>query len=153
MTLLTRGTLLAAAAAAAVLSGCASVPRATPEKDLAAKQFPAPSPGHAAVYVYRNEYYGSAARMSLLLNGQAVGDTTGHTFVWFWVGAGKHQIVSKAENEFVLDLDAKPGATYFVWQEAKMGMLSARSQLHLVDEATGKAGVAECQLVENAFAR
>lgn len=149
----TRGPLLAAAAAAALLTGCAGVPRAASEKDLAAKQFPVPSPGHAAVYVYRNEYVGSAMRMSLLLNGQAVGDTTGHTFVWFWVGAGKHQIVSKAENDFVLDLDAKPGATYFIWQEARMGLFSARSQLHLVDEATGKAGVAECELVENAFPR
>ncbi len=105
------------------------------------------------MYVYRNEYYGGPQKLGVFLNGQPAGDTTGHTFVWFWVGAGKHQLMSKGENEFALDLDARPGATYFVWQEAKSGLWTLRSQLHLVDEATGKAGVAECQLVENPFPR
>jgi hypothetical protein len=148
MTLDARRSILTAALAAALLAGCASVPKAAPELDLAAKQFQPPKPGLAAVYVYRNEAFGAAARMSVLLNGQLVGDTASRSFLYFWVGPGKHQLVSKAENDSALDLEAKAGATYFVWQEMKMGVFGPRSKLQLVDEATGKAGVAECSLVD-----
>jgi hypothetical protein len=145
----TRRTLLAALAAA-LLAACASVPKAPPERDLAAKQFQPPAPGNASLYVYRHEAFGGAVRMSLLLNGQHVGDTGPRSFVWVGLSPGKHQLVSKAENDSVLELEAQPGATYFVWQEVKMGLMSARSKLQLVDDATGKAGVASCQLVETA---
>lgn len=37
------------------------------------------------------------------------------------------------------------GATY-VWQEVKMGFIAARSKLQVVDEATGRKGVAETAL-------
>jgi hypothetical protein len=145
-----RPSLLAAALAAALLAGCASVPKAAPELDLAAKQFQSPKPGQAALYVYRNEAFGAAARMSVLLDGQHVGDTASRSFLLVPVAPGKHQLVSKAENESTLELDAKAGDTYFVWQEVKMGAFSPRSKLQLVDEAKGKAGVAECSLVDTA---
>jgi hypothetical protein len=140
---------LIAASAAALLVACASVPKAPPERDLAAKQFQPPAPGNASLYVYRNEAFGGVARMSLLLNGQHVGDTGPRSFVWLGLSPGKHQLVSKAENDSTLELEAKPGETYFVWQEVKMGLMSPRSKLQLVDEATGKAGVASCDLVES----
>ena len=38
------------------------------------------------------------------------------------------------------------GKTYFVWQEVKMGMFSARSRLGLVEAAKGQAGVKSCGL-------
>ena len=37
------------------------------------------------------------------------------------------------------------GATY-VWQEVKMGFIAARGKLQVVDEATGRKGVAETAL-------
>ena len=45
-------------------------------------------------------------------------------------------------------LNTVAGRNYFLWQEVKMGMISGRSNLQEVDEATGKAGVAECKLVQ-----
>jgi hypothetical protein len=45
-------------------------------------------------------------------------------------------------------VNASAGRNYFVWQEVKMGMWQAGSMLHLVDEVTGKAGVAECKLIQ-----
>jgi hypothetical protein len=147
MNTLTRRALLALTAAA-VLAGCASVPKAPPELDLAAKQFQPPAPGNASLYVYRHESFGGAVRMSLLVDGRHVGDTGPRSFVWLGLAPGKHQLVSKAENDSVLELEAQPGATYFVWQEVKMGLMSARSKLQLVDEATGKAAVASCALVD-----
>jgi hypothetical protein len=39
------------------------------------------------------------------------------------------------------------GKIYYVWQEVKMGMFSARSALHQVDAAKGQKGVEESKLV------
>ena len=56
-------------------------------------------------------------------------------------------MISKAENDSVLDLTAVAGKIYYVWQEVKMGLFLARSQLQPVDEKTGQAGVLESKLV------
>lgn len=64
------------------------------------------------------------------------------------IAPGKHTLVGKAENESAVDFTAKPGQNLFVWQEVKMGILSARNRLELVDEERGRSGVAECELTE-----
>ena len=133
--------------AAVLASGCASVPMASPERDSAAKSFSV-KPGKANIYVYRNESMGAAIKFTLALDGKLVGSTASKTYVLLEVDPGKHTLISKAENDSVLAVTAASGRNYFVWQEVKMGMLSARSSLQLVDEATGKAGVAECKLIE-----
>jgi len=141
--------VLAAGALAAVVlaSGCASVEMASPEMDTSAKSY-AVKPNKANIYVYRNEVMGSALKMPVALNGRMVGDTASKTFLLLEVDPGSHTIVSKTENDAVLKVDAVAGRNYFVWQEVKMGIMVARSSLHLVDEATGKAGVAECKMIE-----
>jgi hypothetical protein len=140
--------IVAGALAAAVLaSGCASVQMASTEMDTSAKSY-AVKPNKANIYVYRNEVFGAAIKMPVLLNGKAIGDTASKTYMLLEVDPGSHTIVSKAEKDSVLKVDAAAGRNYFVWQEVKMGMLQAGSLLHLVDEPTGKAGVAECKLIQ-----
>jgi PBP1b-binding outer membrane lipoprotein LpoB len=140
--------IVAGALAAAVLaSGCASVQMAAPEMDTSAKSY-AVKPNKANIYVYRNEVFGAAIKLPVLLNGRAVGDTASKTFMLLEVDPGSHTVVSKSENDAVLKVDAAAGRNYFIWQEVKMGMLQAGSMLHLVDEVTGKAGVAECKLIQ-----
>ena len=136
-----------ALAAVVLASGCASVEMASPEMDTSAKSY-AVKPNKANIYVYRNEVMGSALKMPVALNGRMVGDTASKTFLLLEVDPGSHTIVSKTENDAVLKVDAVAGRNYFVWQEVKMGMMVARSSLHLVDEATGKAGVAECKMIQ-----
>jgi hypothetical protein len=133
---------------AALVSGCASVPMANSERDTQAKTFAGPAAGKANVYVYRNEAIGSLVKMDLVLNGKPIGQTTGMTFVVLEVPPGKHNLVSKSENESRIELVTEAGKNYFVWQEVKMGVLYARNLLQLVDEKTGKAGVAECSLID-----
>lgn len=123
--------------------------KATTGQDQAAKTY-AVKPDKANIYVYRNEQMGAAIKMPVLLDGRAVGDTAAKTFILLEVAPGPHTIVSKTENDATLKVDALAGRNYFVWQEVKMGMMMARSQLHLVDEAQGKAGVAECNLIQPA---
>lgn len=132
-------------AAISLVSGCASVPMASPEQDARAKSFSV-KPGKANIYVYRNESMGAAVKMPVTLNGKPMGATGAKTFLLAEVPAGKHILVSKAENDYPLEVIAEPGRSYFVWQEVKMGFLQAQSQLHLTDEATGKSGVRECQM-------
>lgn len=139
--------LLLAAFFAFSLAGCASVNMSDPKQDAAAKTFKAPQ-GNAGVYVYRNETMGAAAKMHVDLDGRTLGETGAKTFLYKEVAPGKHTITSKAENTDSLEIDAKPGVLYYIWQEVKMGILSARSKLHLVDEATGKKGVLESNLAE-----
>ena len=138
---------------AVLASACASVPLAPPEKDAEAKLFPAPPPGHANLYVYRNEGFGGAVRMSVNLDGVALGDTAAKTYLYTPIPAGTHTVVSKSENDSTAIIDARPGESYFVWQEVKMGLWSARSALQQVAEDRGRAGVLECKLgMTNALA-
>lgn len=143
-------------AAAAVLagslfvSGCASVPMASPEKDQQAKTF-AVAPGKANIYIYRNESMGAAIKMPVVADGRAIGDTAAKTYLLVEAAPGKHTLVSKTENDSTLELATEAGKNYFVWQEVKMGAFAARSQLQLVDEAAGKAGVAECTLAQTVY--
>jgi hypothetical protein len=131
-----------------LMTGCASVPMASKDADAKAKQF-APTPGGMAnLYIYRDEIMGSAIKMPVLVDGLDVGDTVAKTYIFKTLPAGSHTVVSKAENDSSLTIDMTAGQTYFVWQEVKMGVLYARSKLHLVDEATGEAGVRESSLVK-----
>lgn len=134
--------------ATAALAGCASVPMASADADAKAKTFVAPSSGQANIYVYRNETFGAAIKMPLLLDNQSIGDTGPHTYAFRTVAPGKHTITSKTEKDVNIEVDAQPGNTYYVWQEVKMGMFAARSDLHLVDEKTGENGVKECKMIQ-----
>jgi hypothetical protein len=135
-------------AALLLLAACATVPKASPERDLSAKQFAAPPKGKAALYVFRNESMGGAVKMSLQLDGAPLGETGAKTFHWVTIAPGKHTLMGKAENESAIDFTAKAGENVFVWQEVKMGLFSARNRLQLVDDERGHAGVAECELAE-----
>lgn len=129
------------------LAGCASVPMASLEKDAAAKTY-AVSPNKANIYVYRNENFGAAIKMPVAIDGRLVGDTAAKTYLKVEVAPGNHTVTSKTENDASMTLQTDAGKNYFVWQEVKMGMWSARSQLQQVDDATGKAAIDECKLVE-----
>ena len=139
-----RRVLLALAAAAAILvSGCASVPMASADADKQAKSY-ATSPTKANLYIYRNESMGGAIRMTVSVNNKVLGQSGPKTYFLVQVDPGKHEISSLTENTSTLVVDAQAGRNYFIWQEVKMGAFSARSQLQIVDEATGRKGVDEC---------
>jgi uncharacterized protein YceK len=130
-----------------VFSGCASVPMESNVEDEAAKTFEVVE-GRSNIYIYRNENLGGAIKMPVLLDDKIAGDTAPKTFILKTVEPGEHVVVSKTENDASLAFTTEAGKNYFVWQEVKMGLWTARSKLHLVDEATGRDGVNECKLVK-----
>ena len=129
-----------------LLNGCASVPMADLAQDSKAKTFTVAS-DRAALYVYRNESFGGTVKMTVLLDGKILGDTAAQTYLYTEIAPGDHQLTSKAENDSTLDFKALAGKIYYVWQEVKMGLMYARSQLQIVDEKAGQAGVLESKLV------
>ncbi len=133
---------------ALVASSCASVPKASVQADTQAKAF-ATRTDKCGLYVYRNESLGAAARMDVMLDEKPFGATAAKTFLFTWLEPGEHKLLSKAEHDSTLHLDAKAGQLVFVWQEVKWGFISAGCLLHAMDEAAGKAGVRECDLAES----
>jgi len=133
---------------AAMLGACASVPLGDESRDEQLKTFPAVSQDKAGLYIYRNESMGASVKMEVDIDGQQVGTTARKTYLYKEVTPGKHTITSHAENTDTLEVDLQPGTLAYVWQEVKMGILFARSKLHLVPEEQGKAGVLESTLVE-----
>lgn len=127
------------------LVDCASVQMADPAKDAQAKQFTA-KPDVAGIYIYRNESMGTALKMDIDLAGKPLGLSAAKTYFYAEVQLGMHKITSKTENTVEIGIDEIAGKLYYVWQEVKMGILSVRSKLQLVDEATVQAGVNECKL-------
>ncbi len=133
-------------AMSALLTACASVPMASFDKDAQAKSF-ASQKSKAQLYVYRNETFGAGIKMPLELDGTAIGETAAHTYVVISLKPGSYTLVSKSSDESRLVLNVKAGQNYYVWQEVKMGWLTGRSNLQLVDEAAGKAGVEQSKLI------
>jgi len=127
------------------LVGCVSVPMGDPQQDLALKAFSA-KPDVAGIYIYRNETMGAAVRMDVEVDGKPLGQTGANTYFYTEVSPGKHMVTSKAENTDSLEVDTVAGKLYYIWQEVKMGVLYARTKLHLVTEAEGKKGVLETKL-------
>jgi hypothetical protein len=117
-------------------------------QDSEAKAFDVPE-GKSSIYLYRNEVFGGAIYMTVTLDGKLAGRTGPETYMLWHVEPGPHEIISIAENESSLTIDAKAGESHFVWQEVKMGMWSARTQLHEVDAETGRAGVLECKRAQS----
>jgi hypothetical protein len=128
-----------------ILPGCASVPMGDTTQDASLKKFESKS-DKAVLYVYRNETFGAAIKMTVLLDGKLLGDTAAKTYLYSEIAPGNHQLISKTENDSILNFNADAGKIYYVWQEVKMGLFSARSNLQLVDEKTGQAGVLESNL-------
>ena len=131
--------------AALILSACASVPKGDPQQDAALKTFAVPAQ-KASLYVYRNESMGAGVKMSVTLDGKALGNTAAKTYLYAEVEPGQHKLTSEAENTSELTVDTVAGKAYYVWQEVKMGLLYARNKLQLVDEKTGQEGVKESEL-------
>jgi uncharacterized protein YceK len=137
--------IIIAIAATLALAGCATVPMGDATQDTAAKTFSVPA-GKSALYIYRNERIGAGVTMDVTLDGRLLGQTAAKTYLHAVVTPGRHVITSKAENTDTLEVVTRPGQATYVWQEVKMGILYARNKLQLVDEATGRQGVAESAL-------
>lgn len=132
------------------LTGCVAVQTASLEKDSKAKLF-VTDEKLSNVYLYRNENFGMAIGMPVVVDGKIAGKTGAKSFFNWKLEPGEHVFKSLTENTSVLNLKTEAGKNYFIWQEVKMGMWSARSLLQEVSSEIGEKGVNECKLLESEF--
>lgn len=127
------------------ISGCATVPLGDPAADAKNKTFVA-SQDTSGIYIYRNESFGAAIHMDVLVDGKPLGQTAAKTYFRVEMAPGRHTVTSISENSDTLAIDTEAGKLYFVWQEVKMGLMYARTKLHLTQENDGEKGVLESRL-------
>ena len=133
----------------AYLTGCATVPMATEEQDLARKEFTSPEQDSAGLYIYRNSTLGGALKKNVYIDGDFIGETAPMTYFYLAIKPGVHMLSTESEfSDNSLELDAESGQNYFVRQYIKLGLFVGGADFELVSEEEGKQGVLECKLAK-----
>lgn len=96
----------------------------------------------AVIYVLRPDHMGSLVRFNIHIglddhDENEIGWTRGYQRLAFYLPAGKHKILSVAENTAEMDIEVKPGEKVFLRQNPHFGFLFARNSLHRIDETEG----------------
>ncbi len=132
------------AIAAAVLTGCASLP--TPEvmkAETITYQLPKlPDSGKAIVYVVRPSGIGGLIRFNVFVDDKEAASEMGYTrssqYIYFNLVPGDHKLYSKAENWAEMQVTAKAGDIIFIQQEPAMGIIMARNSIFKLEDYQGK---------------
>lgn len=130
---------------AIIVSGCAAVPMASREEDAAAKQFPVPKDGKAAVYIYRNSMLAPSFKWKISLDGAVLGETANKVYFYKVIEPGKHVVSAKSVlSEGTLPFDAAPSRNYYIEQYITIGGFTGGTNLKMVNEEEGMRAVLEC---------
>lgn len=141
--------LCAAAITLTLLTGCASVPMESAEKDQALKSFTAPASDKAGIYIFRDSSLGPALKKTVKIDGETIGETATHTYFYRLVNPGRHVLATESEfGDNTLELVTQGGHNYYVRQSIKLGVFVGGAKLTLVPEAEGKQGVRDSKLAQ-----
>jgi hypothetical protein len=127
--------------------GCASVDWMEAADDVTAKRF-LPLSGKANIYVYRDDTWGAAFTLPVLMDGVMVGELATKSYVLVEVDPGRYTLQSQADGEPDVEIQAQGGKNYFVWQEVRLGLTSGDGRLSTVSEEAGRAALHQCRRVE-----
>jgi hypothetical protein len=136
------------------LMGCVTPPtKEQMEKETANFTLPHKAdPKMATIYVVRPEMIGTLVRFNVFVNDKEpiseMGWTRGSQHIYFQVPPGNYTILSKAENWAEAFIGAKPGQTYFIRQDAQIGIIMARNTITEIDPVEGKYHVMKTSLGE-----
>ena len=139
---------IAIASTAILASACATVPMESKDASSQAKQFKAPSPGQAGLYIYRGGGAGGALKKDIRVDGTCIGESAPKVF-FFTEVAGNREHTLSTESEFSpndLKLVTQSGKNYFVEQSMKMGVFVGGAKLTVVDESEGKESVQKLEM-------
>lgn len=137
----------AAALSFAVLTGCASVPMESPEKDQALKTFATPAAGQAGLYIFRDSMLGAALKKTVKIDDEVIGETAANTYFYRLISPGRHVLATESEfSDNSLELNAVGGKNHYVRQSIKMGLFVGGAKLTEVSEAEGQKAVSNTEL-------
>ena len=132
------------------VTGCASVPMASLDRDTQLKKFNPPPANKSALYVYRDSFIGQALKKTVYLDKKILGETANKVYFYKLINPGSHLIATSSEfGQNGLKFNAAPGKNYFVKQYIKPGLIVGGSNVALVDETVGKNAVLRCKLAQS----
>lgn len=128
--------------------GCAShIPMAPQLADSQAKTFQPPT-GMAGIYIIGYKYT-TGVVFQVAVDGTLVGPLTNQTYFWFPVPPGTHTIVvSSQENSVRETLSVAPGHSAFLGIYGKMGLMTPRVGVRVLDPTTGHQAVRRSRLAQ-----
>ena len=115
------------------------------EKDSIAKNLSA-MPDKSIVYIVRTGYFGMAIPLKLDCDSFEVGWIHSKTYLFTIVNPGEHIFKASSENEFSLKVQLDPGKIYYLDQEARMGVMYARTKLKMLNAEDGKRYLLKCTI-------
>ena len=68
------------------------------------------------------------------------------TYLFTIVNPGEHIFKASSENEFSLKVQLEPGKIYYLDQEARMGVMYARTKLKMLNAEDGKRYLLKCTI-------
>ncbi len=129
------------------LAGCSGVGKMPIQFDSYARHLDPPAE-KALVYVVRPSSMGQTVRFTVTCDGDSIGATGGGRYIYTLQEPGAHLFVSKAENKSELPIVLEAGKTYYLEQQIKMGLLTARANLERLDDVEGREKLEKCSLSE-----
>lgn len=112
----------------------------------------AASAKRSKIHVYRTQtFWAGAQATAIALDGRRVGQTTPAQCLVLEVEPGTYEISAIGENTSTLSLTTETAKSHYVLQEVTTGWVKPRSQLHAVDEETGRQRFARCAHVRSNF--
>jgi hypothetical protein len=128
-----------------------SVPLASAEAEAQAKRF-APGAGKALIYVFRVNDTGAAKRLSVSLNGRAVGSLVGSTYFALEVDPGRYSLGLSDGSATEVRIEAAAGSRHFVELGTETGFTTPTGYLVLAKESEGRAAVGRGRMAQGEFA-
>lgn len=133
-----------------LITGCASVPMASADRDAQLKRFSPPAGNNSGLYVYRNSFIGQALKKTVYLDKKIIGETANKVYFYKLIKPGSHLIATSSEfGNNGLTFTAVAGKNYFVRQYIKPGLIVGGANVAMVNESTGKKEVLQCKLARS----
>ena len=141
--------VLSALILSSIITGCASVPMASVQEDMAKKKFKEPTLGKAGLYVYRNCFVGQALKKTLYFDNYFLGETANKVYFYKEITPGNHQLSTESEfSNNSINFQAVKGKNYFAEQYIKMGLFIGGANVKMVSEKNGKKNILESKLAQ-----
>jgi hypothetical protein len=136
--------LIALSLTASLLSSCSTAKLSAEE--LQRTKNLSPAEGKALVYILRPSMVGSLIKFDVSCDGISLGSTTGKRFIYANLEPGVRKLLGEAENKEEIFLEVEAGKTYYLEQQAKMGLLMARTGWNKLTDSEGKKKLGKCKL-------
>ncbi len=95
-------------------------------------------PDKSRIYIYANENFAGAIKVSVSIDGNLIGQIIPKTFFNIEVEPGMHVVTCFAETTSQISINIKPGDSAFVKEELKIGAFKAKCSLRELDQVIGQ---------------